>query len=106
MNTLSELEADLINGGASLSFRGKRDWNQCKSDVLGAAGIGAVAGGAIGTPFGGIGGAFGAGIGLLGAGAYAASNSPSCTGGNSSNAASCSNSSSSSCNSSNSCSAY
>lgn len=56
MNGLSELEVDLVNGGVGFSFGGKRDWNQCKSDILGVSGVGAVAGGAAGTPFGGLGG--------------------------------------------------
>ncbi len=53
-----------------------KDWNQCKSDILAAAGIGAVAGATATGPYG----ALGAAVGTLVGGAYAAANSTSCTG--------------------------
>jgi hypothetical protein len=66
MEVLSLKEVDQVSGAGA---------NECASVILGAGGIGAVAGAAIGGPWAPI----TAGLGALAAGAYAAANNPACT---------------------------
>lgn len=70
MRTLVVSEVMCVSGGL--------DANQCKSDILGGAGLGAGLLGPAGTVLGPAVGAVAAGVGALAGGAVAAANSPAC----------------------------